>query len=327
MKKSGGVVAIAVIDFAGSGLLLALGGLILLAAVAQLGAITGGGAAAPAAAERAGQLSAIALVYMLPAAWGILTGIGMLRLRLWALASTLVFAYLLLCAGAGIGITAAWTPIPVSTATTEGVVRMLVALVGLGMAGLGGWWLAYGSRRSVRVRFGASGGWARRPLSVSLLGWLGVVVGIGCGLAALPRHASVTVYDWSATGAVARAVYVGLGVGQLVIGLGLLRLRRWARRAGLVLYALAVGNSIVMWAFPRGMERSLQTLIAANPAMANASAQQELFAYLLLGSLSGVITGWLCLYFLWTRRAAFYPPPPAAGAVVEEAPEISESVG
>ncbi|MGN6593260.1 MAG: hypothetical protein ACTHJX_10215, partial [Terriglobales bacterium] len=122
MRRPGGVVAVAVVDFAGSGLLVLFTGLMALAALGQFAA--GGQAGAPAAAYRAGQMVGLSLVYLLPAGWGILTAIALLRMRLWAVASTLVFAYLLVCAGAGIAIAAAWTPMAASNAAVATLMRL-----------------------------------------------------------------------------------------------------------------------------------------------------------------------------------------------------------
>ncbi|MGN6592380.1 MAG: hypothetical protein ACTHJX_05715, partial [Terriglobales bacterium] len=70
---------------------------------------------------------------------------------------------------------------------------------------------------------------------------------------------------------------------------------------------------------PHAVEQMLARAAIGNPLLTNAGARSMMFAFALLGSVSGVITGLLCLYFLWTRRAAFQPPPAAAAGIPEEA--------
>lgn len=310
MKRPGGVIAVAVMEFAGSGLLVALAGLLMLTALGQLAA--GGQEGATAAAYRAGQLVGLSLVYLLPAGWGILTAIALLRMRMWAVASTLVFAYLLVCAGAGIAIAAVWTPTAASNAAVETLMRLLLGGVALAVAGIGVWWLVYFFRRPVRAQFAASGGWARRPLSISMLGWIGVFAAGGCALGALLPHPALTFFGWPVTGGGARGLFLAIALAQLAVGWSLLRLKFWAGTAGLVLYALIVMNSIGIWVVPHAVEQMLARAAIGNPLLTNAGARSMMFAFALLGSVSGVITGLLCLYFLWTRRAAFQPPPAAA---------------
>ncbi|HEY8055500.1 MAG TPA: hypothetical protein VIE13_06275 [Terriglobales bacterium] len=317
MKQPGGVVAVAVLDFVGSGLLVAMTGLMMLGAVGQLAA--GARPGAPTPAYRAGQMMAVSLLYLLPAAWGILTAIGLLRMRLWSIASTVVFAYLLVCAAAGMVIAAVWTPIPAPNPQFELLMRLVMGAAALVVAAIGVWWLVYFSRRPVRAQFSASGGWARRPLSISLLGWVGVIAACGCAVGALIPHPFLTFFGWPVSGAPARVVFLLIAAVQMAVGWGLLRLKSWAGNAALALYGLTVANSLATWLVPRGLEQAVARASAANPALTNSSAHAMLFAFSFIGSVSGVITGLICLYFLWTRREAFHPPPPLPPVEAEQA--------
>jgi hypothetical protein len=152
-----------------------------------------------------------------------------------------------------------------------------------------------------------------------MLGWIGVLAGCGCVLGALLPHPAFTFFGWPMAGDGARWLFVAIAAVQVVVGWGLLRLKGWAGTAGLALYALTVMNSLGTWIVPRAVEQTLARAAAGNPLLTNAGARSMMFAFALLGSVSGVITGLICLYFLWTRRAAFQPAAPAAGLPEEDA--------
>jgi hypothetical protein len=244
---------------------------------------------------------------------------------LWAVASTLVFAYLLVCAGAGIAIAAAWMPMAASSAAAEALSRMFVGAVALAVAGIGVWWLVYFSRRPVRALFAARGGWARRPLSISMLGWIGVLAACGCALGAVLPHPALTFFGWPVAGGSARGLFLAIALAQLAVGWGLLRLKYWAGTAALVLYALMVVNSIGTWIVPRAVEQTLARAAAGNPMLTTAGARSMLFAFVLLGSVSGVVAGLVCLYFVWTRRTAFQPEPSVAALPEADGPTLLTS--
>ncbi|MGH9415010.1 MAG: hypothetical protein ACRD01_00115 [Terriglobales bacterium] len=302
MKCPATVVAIAVIDFVGCGLLVIMSGLIPVVGLVRLPAATGAGT--PPEEVMLG----MAAVYLLPAAWGILTGIALLRMRLWALASTLVFGIFLLGGGAGLGVVAVRPELP-APAEMAAAVRAFLLVTALCVGLLGLWWVVYCSRRRVRAQFLGRGGWERRPFSISLLGWAAVIGGCCCPLAMLAPHPAATFLGWSVAAGTARVVYGVLAVIEFAVGLGLLRLRPWARGTGLALFALWILNSIVLWVFPKAIQHTLDAAVASNPAAAAAANVPDmLFGIMLLSTVGGAVTGLFCLYFLWTRRPAFYPP-------------------
>lgn len=237
MKRPGGLTAIAAIAFVSSALLM------FPAVLLALIALAGGERGAPVTAEKIwGGVAYAALVMVLPA-WGILTGIALLRMRLWALASTQAFACCLLAAGGGMDIAAVVTVIASPTASANVIhFAVLYVVIGIGLAGLGAWWLAYCSRLAVRSCCMAHGGWARRPFGISLVGWATTIAGACCLLTALVPDPSVTVtaFAWRAEGFMAHAVCGVAALAGLGAGTGLLRLRPWARAAGAAVLGLAV---------------------------------------------------------------------------------------
>ncbi|HEV2489523.1 MAG TPA: hypothetical protein VGT03_06930 [Candidatus Acidoferrales bacterium] len=152
MKRSGGVTVAAIVVIC-AGVLVALYGLLAILGGAMMSSMS-----APNFSEPPGFFSKEALTVLI-AAWGIATGIGILRLRRWAWISMLLIAALL------IGI--AFTPVPramklirettgiptigapgfIGMAYAEMAVRMLVPLA------LGLWWLLVFLRKSVWEQF------------------------------------------------------------------------------------------------------------------------------------------------------------------------------
>lgn len=299
MQRPRPVLAIALIEFAGCGLLLGT----TAAAFVFVRMAAGPGAGGPPPGAGAAIVAGTA-VNLLPAAWGILTGIGLLRMRVWALASTLVFAGPLLLAAVGLGYFALEVPLVVRSAVAEAAVRLSLGTVALAGTALGVWWLMYCSRRSVRARFSAPGGWGRRPFSISVLGWLGAAGGCLCLLEALPSP-SPTVFFWPAPGGGAGTIYLAVGLMTLAWGVGLLRLHPWARTAALALVALGVLNILALWALPSGLPRFMASVSAPGHPFSSTATQPILFFMLLVSSVAGIVLGLLGLYFLWTRRTPF----------------------
>jgi hypothetical protein len=113
MKRSAGVTVIAVLALVGSAFTLLVGvGMLVAVAIVP----------APESTEFPGSpmlfriiLVFASLMYLLPAAWGIFTGIGLLRLKNWARISTIVFSVLLILMGGFTALMSLIVPLPVTT--------------------------------------------------------------------------------------------------------------------------------------------------------------------------------------------------------------------
>src|SRR5262245_21490604 len=169
MGRPAGVTASAVVTFLGSALALLCGG-ILIAASRQPG--PGGGAVAVI----------VGVVFVGFAALGTWTGIGLLRLRPWARTSIVVFAGFLAAVSAFSVIAVVFMPatpgVDAGQQATLSALRPLVAAIYLLPLGIGVWWLLYFNRPSARAAFGARhepSAPPRRPLSISILGWFGIL--------------------------------------------------------------------------------------------------------------------------------------------------------
>ena len=157
MKRSGGVTAAAVVMFFGSGLL------VLLGAVAVFGAVVG--SAVNAAQGRQLQMAGAAMaagMYVVFAAWGIATSVGILKLQPWARISAIVMSALAIfgCVCGGLGLALVPTILKSDSRLPSGFVAVMMAvwavilLIPLGIAI---WWLILFTRKRVVLEFATRG--------------------------------------------------------------------------------------------------------------------------------------------------------------------------
>jgi hypothetical protein len=116
------------------------------------------------------------------------------------------------------------------------------------------------------------------------------------------------------TGWAGAAVYTVFAAAQVILGVGLLRLRERARVGAIVYFCVMALNSVVTWALP-GYEAKVQLMFREMPKLfpAGAPAQmpQPMWVFMLMGIAFLAIPVW----FLVRRRAAFVkvadaPPSP-----------------
>lgn len=158
MKRSGDVTAAAIILFVGSVLLL------LMAAVAVLGLLVGARSAAAGSTPLPQNAFAIfaVIVYVVPAGWGIATGVGILQLRPWARISMIVMSIFAIfgCVCGAIGILAAQTVLKGDPQMPPEAVRMILvmsSIIFLIPLGIAIWWLALFTRKRVIAEFATRG--------------------------------------------------------------------------------------------------------------------------------------------------------------------------
>jgi hypothetical protein len=184
---------------------------------------------------------AMAGTLVLSAAAAVTTAVGLLRMRHWARLGILIIAgsLVLVCAASALVVLA----LPIAqvagdaAAEVSSVRAMLLAIYSVPGA-IGIWWLVYFTRAPTKAVFAASGPIAPPgvPLTVALIGWSCVLGGVLC--LAIP-FVNSTAYLLGAvlTGWAGGAFYVALGVLQLYVGRGLLRLEDRARVAGAWFFA------------------------------------------------------------------------------------------
>ena len=155
-SRSVGVTVIAILQFLGSALLLAMAGLVAIAMIT-----------APTPPPNDAQLPPMffkvfriigPLIYALPAVWGIVTAVGLLQLKNWARISTIVFSILLMAFGAfGIlmGLVFFLKPPPGNGVDPKmfSIIGGVTAVFALAQIGIGIWWMVFFNRARVKAQF------------------------------------------------------------------------------------------------------------------------------------------------------------------------------
>lgn len=196
--------------------------------------------------------------------WGIVTSIGLLRLRNWGRISIVVFSVLLALIGLGAAPFILLMPFPPNVPQTFGTVRIVIAVVYGAFGILGALWLYYFNRSSTRDAFGGTpvpgGG---RPLSISIIGWWLLLAGIGT-IVCIAFRIPGSLFLWIVTGWSAAVWYFVFGALNAYVGYGLLRLNPIALVIGIWSLCFGAANGIVFFAFP-GREARLHNLMAHFP--------------------------------------------------------------
>jgi hypothetical protein len=339
MKRSTGVTVIAILSLLGSAFTFVVGTVMLVVmAIAPV----------PRSNEFPGSpmllraiLLASSLMYLLPAVWGILTGIGLLRLKNWARISIIVFSVLLILMSAFTGLVSLVVPIP-ATSNNEvdplvmiGI-RMVVGAFWLALLGIGIWWLVFFNRSKVKEQFGqlalafpggsmsqtaypvqsmpvsaTEPGTAKRPLSITILAWL-LLAGCAFIPLSLVLRAPAILFTTLLNGGPAILFFLTFAALQLCIGIGLLRLRPVARMAAVIYFIFGFLNSAVFYFAPGGHARTLALMESQQtmfPWMRQFQGQAGLqfnpAPFLVVGAVVGLFVITVPLYFLITRKLAF----------------------
>ena len=306
MKRSIGVTLSAVVTILGS-VLTALFGVLMLM---SFWVSRGGGPEVPPYARVAGLVMA-GLMFAL-AAWGVTTAVGLIRLRRWARVCILVFSALMVLMFGSAAVVMAVVPLPSPPNAPPGLmtgVRIgIVCVYGI-LALIGGWWFYLFNRASVVAQF-APGPPPARPLSVSVIAWFVLFGGVFClAYTWLPFPAML--FGLTMTGWSAKAVYLVLGLLQLWLGVGLLRLRPLSRVLAIGFFALGALNGVSMALLP-GFAARMTAAMAALPASMRQPSPADFPLPLAAIAVTTAITCSVPIWFLVRNRSAFEQASPAA---------------
>lgn len=339
MKRSAGVTVIAILSMLGSLFTFAMGILILvvmfMAPVHSSNQFPG-----PPIFFKVIILLG-SLMYLLPAVWGIVTSIGLWRLKNWARISIIVFSVLLTLMGVCSGLMMLVVPMPPTpnTALDPSVmtgIRISMGAFMFALAGMGVWWLVFFNRSKVKEQFGqvpfvpVTGtqlptnqnslstlastnipGVNKRPLSITIIAWLLL---IGCLFLPLcfVLHTPAVLFTKLLIGWPADLFYLSFAVAQLCIGVGLLRLKPAARMAAIIIFAFGSVNAAVFYLAPGGHARMLALMERQQsmfPWMRMFPNQPEFqfdpTPFMYMGAVCGLIGAAIPLYFLITRKVAY----------------------
>jgi hypothetical protein len=339
MKRSAGVTTISILSFIGSAFMLLIGTLFVLAAILANIPSTPGVPYSPVFYKA--MFGGIAIFHVLLAAWGITTGIGLLRLKTWARISTIVFSVLLILQSAFgllIALVMPFLPRPTQEADPSAltILSIITAILALTLLGLGIWWLLFFLRKKVREQFssartmmpaspGSEGAApsldpfavsampspARRPLSFTIIAWflLGscIFIPLNVFLRAPAILLTTLLVGWPAT-----LYAIAFLILNLYIGIGLLRVRLTARVAAIIYFCFGFVNGAIFYLAPGGNSRVLDLIRRSQemyPWMQPWQNPQP-FAFdftplIAAGACIGLAAVMIPVYFLITRKAAF----------------------
>ena len=335
MKRSAGVTAIVILSLLGSVFTFAMGILVLVMMIMAPVSSTNPFPGSPSLFNA--MLVLASLMYLLPAVWGIVTGIGLWRLKNWARVSIVVFSVLLILMGGFSGLVTLIVPFPPTQNSSVDPsimtsIRISMAAFMLALAGIGVWWLVFFNRSTVKEQFGqlspafvdrsplqtaypaqgtAESAAGKRPLSIAILAWFLLV---GCMFLPLwfVFRTPVILFTRLLTGWPAVLLCLGYAAVQVCIGVGLLRLRPAARTAAIIYFLFGFVNSAIFYFAPGGHARML-ALIESQQTMfpwmrlflTHPEFQFDPTRFMVIGYAGGVIGIMVPLYFLITRKVAF----------------------
>ena len=309
MERSAGVTASAVLTFIGSAFTL------LMAAFAMLGALVS--SRLPMTRPAPVNLSAIVAVEALFifgfGAWGVASGVGLLKLKQWARISVIVFAAILVFCCVPAGLLMAFIPLPNTSAANLPADFMTVMRVGMvafysAFALLGGFWLYFFNRKSVREQFQAQRpvmdasvqqfSWEapitvpeapavaapvsrrERPLSISIIGWFLLVTAAFASFSLMLssqflKGAQFPMYFLGHLffGRATYGILIVWSAAQFVAAIGLLRLKRAGLVATVALQCLAIVNVALLAVIP-GARAKYQQAFDTMMATMNANMPQ-----------------------------------------------------
>ena len=322
MKRSTGVTVSAIFVFLGSGVTLMFGALMALTLLV-----------APRQPEQPPFVSYVLTFSLLInaafALWGITSGVGLLYLKQWARISMIVFCCILLLFTVPGMILIPFLPLP----QTPGAPDNLAVVFKIGMSAfygvfvvIGGAWLYFFKQKSVKEQFSPLPGAVdpaapqttqrtKRPLSISIIGWILVVTSV----LALPTpllHLPMFFLGVQVTGWGASLFMLTWCVVQGVAGIGLLQVRSWGRFLAIGVFSFALLNVAAIALVP-GVASRYQQMNAETQA--RMQAQMGLPAtgmptpfspaitrsFIWFGAIFGSAFVGIQLWFVVTRKDAF----------------------
>jgi hypothetical protein len=265
MKRPGGVVFSAVLLLLGSllqllmAVMMAFTGVFLGKAISA-GRPPAGPAPVPMPSWIPVYMFALCLFFVALALWGVLTSVGLFRLRRWARYSILVIGGALALIGLIsllMTLVMLFVPMPVASGVDAAQVQSVqtitkvmfgaVALIYGVVTAVGISWLVYFNKKRVRELFAGAVGsipQSNRPFLVSVLAVLNLIGAGGCVLMAfLPLPGFIfglILYGWHRA-----AIYLVIAALQAAVGIGLWRLDEWGRKLALGVLAFGVVQAAV----------------------------------------------------------------------------------
>jgi hypothetical protein len=316
LKRSGGITASAVIAIIGSVFTILMGALIVMASIMARSTLAPNPTSGVSPEASAMTLAIVAVTYVGLGIWGIVSAIGVLRLRNWARICFVVFggilaAFSLLVA---LGVLLIFRGAPqIQSAGAGASPEVLEVFIGvfvviaLLFTALGIWWVVYFSRDRVRVLFlgeEPAPAHSRLPLSISIVAWI-LIVG---GLVFLPRilaPSPLLVFSFIIHGSAARMIYFLMAAISLVSGIGMLKKVEQAHSLALIYFVYSLVNTVASLLIPGSSERRqqfIQEIQGRSTAILPLNSMNSIATFSIVIGLGFLGVG---IWFLVTRRQAF----------------------
>jgi hypothetical protein len=278
--------------------------------------------------------AAMMIFFLALAVFGILTGIGLLRLRNWARISALVWAGISVPISALVILVFALIPMPAppnGSAAPMLFVRVFSLLFyGVPLA-VGIWWLVLFNRKAVVAQFvpppagdGATApgtpsgsavlGRPAVPLPITVLGWFFLLSCLSFGFILLmPTHAPALLFGFAIRGSAGVGVYVVWCLLFTAAGIGLLKRMPWSYTLAIALQVFGVLSGIATAMSPRFDALMREAMSSASfrtgPAYPMPSMEYlRVFVYLGLAIPLGIL--WLLVYYRTQFLEAASAAPP-----------------
>lgn len=344
MARSGGITFSAVVVFLGSSCTALFG---IFAAFGFIVATLSGNR--PQTSVIKVMMAIDVVIFLGLAGWGIATGVGLIRLKRWARISLLIFSGLLAAISSCTVIVMALMPLPqpVQTGASANlppnfltVIRISMVVFYATLAILGGVWLWYFNKRSVKAQFGMEAGTSNaflgslpvgtmpppappsgRPVSLTVIGWF-LVIGpffIVPSLAMwdamglwrqIPFYfLGMFLFGWSAV-----AGFISFMIATMTAGFGVLKLKYWGWLLAMGVQLVGLINGAMLLVIPAHRERFQQAMeastnvITAKMMPPGSPAMKIPVMPSWVGLMLSIPIVLVVLYFLITRKKAFYPP-------------------
>jgi hypothetical protein len=265
VKRPSGVVFSAVLLVLGSLFQLLFAGLMALGGILlQKQNGSGGSTGATAATSMPGWMPifefAMVAILVALAVWGIVTAVGLFRMRRWARYSVLVIggglALLGLCSMLSM-LVMLFVPLPVASGVdayqVQSVQAMTRVAVGVGaffyaiLCAVGVSWLVYFNLKKVRAAFAdatAEPVTSRRPFLISVLAMFNLIGASGCLLMMFLPLPGV-IFGWILHGWEKAALYLVFAALEAAVGVGLWRMKKWGYQLTLGFMAYGLIQSVV----------------------------------------------------------------------------------
>ncbi len=283
---------------------------------------------------------------------GIATGVGLINVKKWARISMVVFAVLLVLFFFPPALLLAFVKFPAPDdpnlpANFTTVIRAVIAIFFAAFAALGGLWLYFFNKASIKAEFQPkqpvvpsasahspaqpaapapaavapafipASPSSVRPLSITIIGWL-LLVGSPLGLLSLLysramfRDVPLAMFllGFFISGPAAVMIFVLWMAAQVIASVGLLKLRNWGRLATIALQCLGILNVVLLVAIPANRVRFQTMMDAAMASIYRNLPQPVPFSFPAWSAMPASLPVFVViLWFLTTQKHAFTSPP------------------